>query len=510
MAVRALIGAHLRSSINATTRDAGKWLAGLAAVVMTLAVSTMMLFVALLLGTLGFAAAPETVTRHTSAAVWFFTLMPFVIAVLSLMGGDARTLDWEKLKPYPVPRGPLFVAEVLASTTNPFALGGLASLASFAVGLGVHEPTLAPRLPLVFVTAALFTVSLRSLVATAALWLVNHLQVLLLLFLMGLPFFALSVIDLEHPEALDGGWAETLRQVGWQVLPAGWQLSGTHAVESWAVLVVPVALFALAYRLAFREALPTRVRAVKPERLWSFRSPVVGLARVAVRSIWATDLGRFTALAPVAWVLPALLARQKLSQLSGLPAIDPAWLWLGAWLMGPTMLTNLLHNQFGADRGAVKALMLLPVGERELLRGKALGLFAIAAANGLLLAPLAWYFVRPGWAFALAGPLTGFTLFVINVAAGQFTSVLWPRPMPRKSLRPPSGNLLVGLVSSAILLCTTVPIGLLWWSLHDEPLTLLAVLGAVAVVALALWWATSLAAEQFLALRRERLVETLS
>ncbi len=508
-AMRALIGAHLLASVNAATRDAGKVLAGFAAVLTALAVGALSLVTIFMFGSMGAIAAASTARQGSSAAAWFFTVMPVVLALLAMMGGDARTLDWEKLKPYPVPRAPLFFAEVLASLTNPFTLIGLLCLGSFAVGLGLFEHSLAPRLLLVVTTAFALTLSLRALIASGALWLVNHLQFIMLVAMMALPALAFALIDFEHPD-VDSGTADLLSALGWQVLPAGWQLAGTHPLGAWSVLLLPAGFFALAYKLAFREVMPGRASVARPEKLWSFRLPVFGLARVAVRSIWATDLGRFTMLSPGLWVLSVVLIRQKLSTLPGMPAIDPSWLWLGAWVMTPNMLTNLVLNQFGPDRGAVKALMLLPVTDRQLLRGKALGLYVIGLGNAAVLAPIAWFVVRPSWAVTLAGPLTGYTIFTLMVAAGQFTSVLWPRPLPRKVLKPPAGNLVVGLVAMGILLGSSVPIGLVWWALHDRPLGLFAALAAIALGTTALFWATSQAAEQFLALRRERLVETLS
>jgi hypothetical protein len=350
---------------------------------------------------------------------------------------------------------------------------------------------------------------LRALIASGALWLVNHLQFIMLVAMLAFPAIIFTFLDLEHPE-LDSATTELLSRVAWQALPAGWQVGGTHPLGAWGVLALPMGFFALAFKLAFREAVPGRAATVRPEKLWSFRRPVVGLARVAVRSIWSTDIGRFIVLSPGLWVLSVVLIRQKLSTLPGMPAIDPAWLWLGAWVMAPNMLTNLVLNQFGADRGAVKALMLLPVTDRQLLLGKTLGLFAIGLANAVVLAPIAWFVVRPSWAVTLAGPLTGYIIFTLMIAAGQFTSVLWPRPLPRKALKPPGGNLVVGLVSMGILLTTSTPIALVWWALHDDPLGLFAAMSGAALAATALFWATSHAAVQFLGLRRERLVETLS
>ncbi len=509
-AVRALIVAHVRSASNAALRDAGRVVVALAAVGTVLLGLLLTGSLAMVFGLMGYAVAGRTYDRSSDVAVWVFSLLPLLAAVVSLMGGDARALDWEKLKPYPVPRGALFAAELLASSVNPISVAALISLVVFTAALGVSEPRLLTRLPIVALTSVALLFTLRAALATVVTWLVDRLRTVMVAAMMLTPMVVFSLVDFEKEEAISQGTLARLNAFAWTWLPAGWQLGGTSRVLMLVPLLVPFGLVAIAYALAFREAPPPKARAQKLESLWSFRSKVGGLARLGVQSIWSSEIGRFTAVMPSLWVIPTLLMRQRLMGMSGFGGLgDPGLLWLFAWVMAPNLLNNLLLNQFGPDRGSVKALLLLPLGERDLLRGKALALFSIAAANAAVLAPVVFLLVRPPLALLAAGPLAAYCLFVVNLTAGQFTSVVWPRPLPRKGLRAPVGNVVGGLVATCIVLFTMAPVGILWWALRDEPVLLTLALLVAALVATALFALTSRAAEHFLAARREKLVETL-
>jgi hypothetical protein len=134
----------------------------------------------------------------------------------------------------------------------------------------------------------------------------------------------------------------------------------------------------------------------------------------------------------------------------------------------------------------------------------------IMLLNGLLVTPLAVVLARPSVATVLQGPLIGGTVFLVQLAIGQFASVLWPRPLPRKGLRQPPGGVMVGLVSMATMVGVLLPLLLCWWALHDQPVLATLVLGALCAGAFGVLLLTSRAAEQFLVARRERVVESLS
>jgi hypothetical protein len=62
----------------------------------------------------------------------------------------------------------------------------------------------------------------------------------------------------------------------------------------------------------------------------------------------------------------------------------------------------------------------------------------------------------------------------------------------------------------ATMVGVLLPLLLGWWALHDRPVLLTVVLGALCAGAFGVLLLTSRAAEQFLVARRERVVESLS
>jgi hypothetical protein len=210
-------------------------------------------------------------------------------------------------------------------------------------------------------------------------------------------------------------------------------------------------------------------------------------------------------LTPVLFALPLLLVRLQLASV-----LSSELTFFIVWTMTPTMLLNLSLNQFGADRGAVKALLLLPISPRELLQGKAVGLALIAAVNSTVLTVVTLVLLRPPLSSLVTGPLAGVSLFLVGLTVGQFTSIAWPRPLPLKGLRGPQGGVVLGFISLGIMFVVTVPLVLISFWLRDEPWLLAAGLALVAAACFSLFFGSTQLAVQFLVDRRERLVESLS
>jgi hypothetical protein len=510
--VRALAAAHGRGSLNATLRDAGPW-------VTTLAVTGTAALVLVTLGAfgagfwgLGFLLAAGPLPELLSAAAWLFTLVPFAAALASMLGAEARTLNWDALRPYPVAPLALFTAEVIASVAQLMMFVGLWSMLAFTGGAALGpQPVLAllcPRL----LAAVVVMLSLHSLLGTVAGWVVRRLRNVLLLLVIVAPVPVLAMLA-------DPALARRLAALGTHLgeltpyLPAGWGLE-LGGPLSWAKQGAGLGLFGLfalallwlAYRLATHEVEPTQSVTAKPERLWSHASRVVSLARVTLVSILASDLGRLQVMTPVLFALPIIVLRVKLSMLA---MVRSDLIFFSVCVMTPTMLFNLSLNQFGTDRGAVKALLLLPIAPRELLLGKALGLLVVLLANLAVLAPIVIVMARPplwSWPTAL---LAGASLFLIGLTVGQFTSIAWPRPVPRKGLRQPPGGALMGAVSLVLLLGVTAPVALVAFWLRDEPQLLTALMLGVLGAACSLFYGGLQLAERFFLSRSERLVESL-
>jgi hypothetical protein len=441
-----------------------------------------------------------------------YTAAPLLAAVLSLLAGDARAMDWERLQGYPVPPRALFLGEVLASCTHPLMAAGLGFLVCLSVALAVRVPGTALPLALVALTALGTQLAARMLLALAAGWLVRNLRLLLLVAAFLVP--GLLAGELAKGGALEvgRGWVGAAAVALAERLPSTLQVravAGAGLAPLWGPVLVPLGLFGLAWWLAFRPAKVANSAPARPERLWSFRSPTLGVARLHLVAIWSSELGRMSLLGPLAWLAPALLARTlPLPEASA--GVSASWLALSACLTPPLFLSSLLGNQLGTDRGSVKALFLLPLGERPLLRGKAVALTALVVGYWAALSAVVVVVASPPLLVVLAAWCSGLAAYLVQLAIGQWTSLVWPRPLPRKGLRQPPGGLLPGLVSLAASLTTALPLAGLWLWLQGSPLALLEGSAVLAAGAAALFAVFSRQAEGLMRLKREHLVERLS
>jgi len=92
-------------------------------------------------------------------------------------------------------------------------------------------------------------------------------------------------------------------------------------------------------------------------------------------------------------------------------------------------------NQFGLDGAGVKVLLLVPLGARDILAGKALGLLAFLSLQASLMLILLSLFGNLTPVQALAGLCLSGCFFCVQVGLGHWTSAWMPRAMPRNSLK---------------------------------------------------------------------------
>ncbi len=141
-------------------------------------------------------------------------------------------------------------------------------------------------------------------------------------------------------------------------------------------------------RWRFRDQESRGVPRSKEARLWSFRHPAQGVARLFVSQVLRSRSGRLQLFMPgfITFMVAALssaMAKTELPEFAASPLFSwllalPAIPWLG--MVPPltvAMSSELWLNQFGWDGSGVKALFLLPISGRDLLLGKLLGLFHI-------------------------------------------------------------------------------------------------------------------------------------
>ncbi|MEW5739377.1 MAG: hypothetical protein AB1938_10650 [Myxococcota bacterium] len=509
-AVRALLEVHLRTAFNAGLRNAGlavTTLALLGALALWLLLLVPLCAVGVYLGV----SLASNVDALSTASGALYAGAPLFGAVVSLMTGDTQELDFEKLEPYPMPPWALFFAELLASFVHPVmavAAGVQLSFAAGALGSGAGLGVL-----VALVTGLTLQAAVRSLLASGAARLIRRAQAFVVFGLAAGPVAFLAVLSRVGEERAD----ELITRVGSELggLPGGLQATvtlrtglgpGQALLELLGPLAAALLLLVLAGRVARRaRSAPARTQE-GPARLWTFGAPVWGVARLQLSALWATELGRFTVFLPLLWVVFLPLRAQA-------PGVEPRpeLVSLFIWVILPTTLAGMTLNQFGLDRGGVKALFLLPLSEADVLYGKALGLGALLLAQASIAALLVGVLVPQHPAFLVAGPALTMTVGGLQLLIGQWTSLAWPRPIPRKGLKQPAGSVLMSLVIIATLFGTVAPLGLVWWALGSRsPVGLaLAMLGLAAAVAALHRVFTPLAARA-VAVRREHLVEALS
>jgi hypothetical protein len=526
---RALLAAHVQTSWNRSAREMGRQ----GVLVMGLLVALLGLLGAgpLLLGMggLGWLLGSRLDQPMASA------LLGGSLALIGLGGGlfggvagGARQLSWEAYRGYPLKLRTLYFAELVAGIADPLPLLLGVGLVGFLCGVAVGSPTAIPLLPLVLLETLLTLLALQLLVGGLAAALVKRLRLMLTLLAI-LAWVGSTLVTSRLPHRPQGKAAASQRSdqqaqikvLGQRsaqllsVLPShASALSLVRAREGhWlaalALHAYPLAalglLMALGSQLVAREAHtePSVQRSRGTGRLWSFRGPVEGIARLHFRTLMASHLGRFAFLMPV---MTLVLLKGPLAQVRGqsIWAVPAAFAYLS--LVG----NNVVLNQFGFDRHGIKTLLLLPLTAQELLKGKLLGMAAHQGLQALLLIALLAAFEGAGLASLLAGALLLGCVFLAQSAVGQWTSLWSPRPMTMDSLKNSNMPFAVGMLSLAT--------SGLWTGLFGGLYALVAWLAPlwlvpVMILAFGLTLATHLAllptVAAFLDRRREVLVERL-
>lgn len=511
--IRALLAMHLQAGFNAGLRTMGglSARASVAALVLLVAVFAAGLAVALFVA--GAAMAPRVAQGQTGLAGALLTGATLMGPAAAVLVGEGRELDWERLRLFPLRPVALFVAELAAMFGDPVMVIVVAAQAGLAAGLIAGAPALwAPAL-LALGCSVLATAALRLVLSSLLARVLSKVRgVFLLALSLGPPLLGLLLVDQSEAvaERRLEAWVE-----GLAVLPASAQLGLLHQVRAGAwgeaalALAAPLLALGLLGALAVRGVLAevsgqAGAPTAKPERLWSFTSPVWGVARLQLTTLLESEIGRFSVVAPLVWVAPiALLTRLAV------PALPLGALAPSVWFFLPTLLLGFLLNQFGLDRGAVKGLFLLPLTELQLLQGKAAGYALLQALQFGVVAAASALLLRPAGYVWVCGPLSSVFLFVALLTVGQWTSTLWPRPISRRGLKQAPGSMALGLVAVGLLVGTMLPLGLLWGALARWPLALGAALAALDLAALGIFRFYMAQAARVLAGRREKLVESL-
>lgn len=468
--LRALLASHFQTSLARSTKEMGKegaWATILLAVVLGLFIAVPILGLMFMAG-LGLGPRLGSSEFAVPAVAGLFTLAVFVGGFMGGLMGGSRQLAWEQYRVFPVSRLRLFGAEVVASFGDVMVLVLAGALLALALGLGISRPALLPMLPLVLAEQLLLLVLLQFLVGSLAQRLAKRLRLAVFLLLAGvwlssmwLGTHAPSKGQPSDPEMAAMVKAALLRAVEvMRLLPTGSSAQGLadSAGGHWGLALLrqlyPLGLTALlgaaVLRLLDREQETLAPVAEKgQEKLWSFRDPVHGLAWLQVKTLLGSHHGKFGFLMPV---MTVVLIRGPLSQLSG----RGGWAIPGAFAYLALFGNQFQFNQFGLDGHGVKGLFLLPLGGRDLLRGKTLGFALYQGLQALLLVALLVPFVGGSPAELLAGLLVGAGFFFIQSAVGGYTSAWKPRRIDRHTLKNNQMPLVLVLVGLGVSLASSL------------------------------------------------------
>jgi len=382
-----------------------------------------------------------------------------VLAGLALVGGftgglfgGTRVLGWETTRIFPLRLRSLFLAELIAGLGDLMPLTIATLCACLLAGIAVAKPLALPFLPLLWLGTVGSMLGIQYLVGSLTARIAKHLKAALVGLGIMLWLFPplLSHSSPATPSPSKGkhppmppAVARVLTSLGktMDALPSTQAARGLGEAlqgQGWRALgrqVYPIAALALLLLAAAftlkRDSDPQAFRPVAKgtkEKLWSFSSPVRGIARLHWNGIITSHLGRFQLLVPL---IVLVLIKGPMAGVKG------SSFWVVPMAFGYLSLSGMQCqlNQFGLDGPGVKALLLLPVSARDLLVGKALGLLAFLALQALLLLILLGFTNRLGPIEALGGLCLSGCLFLLQTSLGHWTSAWMPRPMPRDSLK---------------------------------------------------------------------------
>lgn len=531
--VRAVLEAHLAATWNRSSKELGK--VGTTVFALLMAVVLLAAAGPVIVGSTLFGYA--LLGKRIAEPDLFAPFLGGTLAVLAFFGGivggilgGSRVLAWESYRVFPLGLRSLFSAELIAGLGDPLCLAMSLMTTFLLLGVGIARPSVLPLVPLVAVGTVGTMLCLQYLIGSLAARAVKRFQVgLILLSIIGwtglyllpakaaatrtrvgapgieqqvaefkaagarlgraLIYLPTSQAALGLSEAARGRWGPALLRQGAQAA---------------AVLILILLTARMLRRESQQEAWRSRPRTGTAEKLWSFRSPRAGVARLHWQNLTGSHLGRFSLLIPL---MTVVLLKGPLAIAKG---ID--W-WALPASFGYLALTGIQFqmNQFGLDGPGVKVLLLLPLRTRDLLEGKLWGLAAFQGVQVLLLLILLGFggILTPQG--AAAGVCLAGCLFLAQAACGHWTSAWLPRPMPRDSLKNSHQSPVVIWLSMALNSSAMVLFGgpylLAAWLTPGLLLPLMLILFAASAM---LYWQVLLPrAAAYVETRRDALVDAL-
>lgn len=524
--VRAVLASHLLAKKNRLTKELGR--SGLFAVVFVvviLVVTLLLPFLAQLAGA-GWLVGKQIESETAQLVLGgLLSALAIVGGATSGVVGGAKQLAWESLRVYPVRLRALLAAELVASSLDvvPLVIG--VGMCVALGGVGFAKPRLTPLLVPIAIESVLVLLLVQLLVGSLAERVVRRVRTALAA--IGLALWMGVALSTSIPDELrSGGDAITQAKVAAiarlgvamkgfaAVLPASLTTKGLALAQRGAWLdalathLYPLALIAALSVLVATLLARDADRALEGEgegaaRTWSFRTPAGGVARLQLATIVGSRIGQFGFVVPL---IVVVLIRGPLAHATGreIWAVPAAFTYLS--LVG----NQFQLNQFGLDGHGVKAMLLLPIDEGDLFRGKTWGLAAYQGAQAAMLVVLLAVLHRPLPLQMVSGLLLWACIFTVQNTVGRFTSVWMPRMLPRKSVRGDATPLALVLVGLGLSITCGAVFGGVWAScMALAPRLLLPSLAALFVVVALTHRALTPRAAKALRDHRERLLVAL-
>jgi len=450
--VRTLLVAHLQAGWNRSRKELGK--TGRTAYVITLTMLGLFAAMPMVGGSLvggyflGRGLPDPILIRILGGILAFLALLGGIVG--GLFSGN-RTLGWESTRIFPLRLRSLFTAELIAGMGDLLPLVMAIISACLLLGVGVAKPVLLMLLPLPWLGTLLAVLCIRYLVGSLSARLTKHLRLALavLAFFLWITTTLLptttrritekgrspSAISLQVKQGLKHlvkvvdhlPSTQSVRGLG-DALQGRWGLALSRQIYPMAMLALLLLAAASTLKHDSNPQASDPVKKGSAEKLWSFSTPMLGVARLQWRAITSSHLGRFQLLIPL---MVLVLIKGPFASIKG------ATIWTLPMAFAYLSMSGIQIqlNQFGLDGPGIKALLLLPIRSRDLLVGKTLGLLGFLGIQVALLLILLSLVGKLGPLQALAGVCFSGCLFLLQVSLGHWTSAWLPRPMPRDSLK---------------------------------------------------------------------------
>lgn len=513
--LRALLVAHAQATVNRWEKQLGK--RGFWGVLLLLGFLALVGVVPMLLAsTVGtYFLAREAFIEHTSRGLDAlfgvgFSLAPLLGGLIGGVSGGSQQLAWEQYRAYPVTPRTLFLSELVAGFGDITAAIISLMLLGAGVAVGLAAPSHAVAALVLAAEAVVLLLSVQLLVGSLANRLAQRLRFAVAL-LFVVPGLSLTVL---------APWFEREERIGYrnarllldQALALAGHLPSSMMFQAGArawlgALLHSLVVAAIAVSAAvalWKEHGAGEVQSSGPVAPpWTFRTPVLGIARLQLATLLGSHLGKGAFILPV---FAVVFIRGFVAELTG----HTEWLLPGAFLYASLSGTGLGFNQFGLDGHGVKALFLLPVTERQILLGKQLGFAAWQGLQAALLVVLLGLVHRPSLDQLVIG-LSVFTCLVfLQSAVGQFVSVWLPRRLSPTSMK--NGQVvptMVALVSLGTSLGGMAVFGGALFGLRHSPVP--PALGMAALAVLAFFASRPMVSfnARFLHENRDRVIETV-